>query len=319
MELYYHLSLAEARKRSIQLPTPKQLRNAFNVMFEGRVLEHRHGGDLEPRSKRHATAFGSKFNRMFPALKAKLHDCVTGKRAENFMPEITFGMLLQFKEKKAEMADKGIKSDSDDADDIEEWQHFLAHLIDDTDTDTDTDTQDPAQDEEEDEEEEEMVTEDDENVRRKEQEEEIEDLAAKESDAIAALVSLANLPADTQISSSSCRSSQPHTAQPKQVELTIDIENGYSTVGHGCATPELTRSARTSFSQAESVYTEDQPRGSFEGTTYIADGYNVADNAVGGAGSEDVTGCKTCNSRAAEMLLSSHRLWAPIGDGYLGE
>ena len=211
MELYYHFSIAEARKRSIQLPTPKRLRNAFNAMFEGRVLQHRHGGDLEPRSKRHATAFGSKFNRMFPVLKGRLHGCVDGKGAEIFMPEITFGMLLPFEEKKVEMADKGIKTDSEDVDDMEEWQHFLTHLLDNTDTDTVTKTQDLAQDEEEDE----VAPEDDEDLMREEQEEKTRGLTAQESDVVVALVSLANLPADAQVSSPSNGSSQSHTTQPK--------------------------------------------------------------------------------------------------------
>ncbi|RMZ74689.1 hect-domain-containing protein [Pyrenophora seminiperda CCB06] len=143
MELYYQLSIVEAREREIQLPTPKQLRDAFNEIFVGRVLKDKYGGDLDPRSERHATAFGSKFNRMCPVLKARLSNCVSGKGGEGFLPGITFEMLQLYKAEKAALAEKGIKSDSEDADGMEEWQRVLSQLS----SIADTETQDLIQEE----------------------------------------------------------------------------------------------------------------------------------------------------------------------------
>ena len=199
MELYYQLSIVEARKRSIQLPTPKQLRNAFNDLFVGSLLKDRHGGDLAPRAERHATAFGSKFNRMFPELKARLNECV-GKRGEAFMPEITFEMMQLYKVKKGEMAEKGIKSDFEDAGHVEQWQRLFTWLYDNTGGEEQDLTQEDEAEGDDDEEDE--VSGNEEEHLTQEQQENVE-LAEKESDAIAALVSLANASAGAQVALSS--------------------------------------------------------------------------------------------------------------------
>ncbi|KAK1917349.1 hypothetical protein P3342_000062 [Pyrenophora teres f. teres] len=308
MELYYQLSIAEARQRNVRLPSPRQLRDAFNQLFAGRVLKNRHGKGLQPRGERLATAFGSKFNRMFPVLKARLHACAGGKKGKVFMPEIRFGMLLAYKAYKAKM---GVEAESENAVDEEEWQGFLEQLydVDDKEEEDSTeeyedgddedleDEQDLIQEEEDDEDDESAAEEEEEHLT---QEQEAIDLAAKEADAIDALLSLASLPANT---------AWPVSSGPTE-----------NTTADGYATPELTRSTHTSFSQAESVRTPpEQCTGRLQGTAYIADGYDNVDNPAEDMDGEDVVGCKACDTHAAHLLLSTHRLWAPDDGTYLGE
>ncbi|RMZ74688.1 hypothetical protein GMOD_00003759 [Pyrenophora seminiperda CCB06] len=134
-----------------------------------------------------------------------------------------------------------------------------------------------------------------EEAEAEEEEEEDSDLAAKESDAIAALMSLANAPV---VGASNGQSFLRTTAQTEHPRLTFILEAASTAFGDGCATPALTRSARTSFSQAEDVVTPEQYEHSLEGTTYK---------------------CKMCDVNAVGALSSYERLWAPVGDQYLGE
>ncbi|KAI4954750.1 hypothetical protein J4E86_006060 [Alternaria arbusti] len=166
-ELYFQLSIVEARKRGIMLPGNRQVRDAFNKTFVGRVIKGRGGEDLEPRVEREGNAFASKFNRMFPALRARLNGCVLGRSGDVFVPVITFGMVERYRVMKGKLAERGIEAESEYADGLEEWQWFLSHL---------PDVEMEA-----------VVKE----------EEEAREMEAKEYDAVAALVSLANSPVDS--------------------------------------------------------------------------------------------------------------------------
>jgi len=166
-ELYFQLSIVEARKRGIMLPGNRQVRDAFNKTFVGRVIKGRGGEDLEPRVEREGNAFASKFNRMFPALRARLNGCVLGRSGDVFVPVITFGMVERYRVMKGKLTERGIEAESEYADGLEEWQWFLSHL---------PDVEMEA-----------VVKE----------EEEAREMEAKEYDAVAALVSLANSPVDS--------------------------------------------------------------------------------------------------------------------------
>ncbi|KAF1936965.1 hypothetical protein EJ02DRAFT_304847, partial [Clathrospora elynae] len=139
-ELYFHLSIAEARSRGILLPTAKQIRDAFNETFVGQVLQGKHGDDLAVRTERQSNAFASKFNRMFPQLRERLNKCVFGKSGDVFVPKISFGMMHRYKAMKAKLAAKGIKNKSEDSENTEEWQQFLAHFTDDKDAEAKQET-----------------------------------------------------------------------------------------------------------------------------------------------------------------------------------
>ena len=89
-ELYFHLSIAESRKRGIMLPVTKVVRQAFNETFVGQVLQDKDGDDLDIRTERQSNAFASKFNRVCPLLRARLNNCVFGKSGDVFIPKITF-------------------------------------------------------------------------------------------------------------------------------------------------------------------------------------------------------------------------------------
>ncbi|KAI4656684.1 uncharacterized protein J4E78_006575 [Alternaria triticimaculans] len=165
-ELYFQLSIVEARKRGIMLPGSRQVRDVFNKTFVGRVIKGRGGEDLPPRVEREGNAFASKFNRMFPALRARLNGCVVGRSGDVFVPVITFGMVERYRVLKVNLARMGIEAESEYADGLEEWQWFLSHLP-------------------------------DVGMEAVVEEEEVREMEAKELDAVAALVSLANSPVDS--------------------------------------------------------------------------------------------------------------------------
>jgi len=142
------------------------VREAFNKTFVGRVIKGRGGEDLPPRVEREGNAFASKFNRMFPGLRARLNGCVAGRSGDVFVPVITFGMMERYKVMKGILAERGIEAEEEYADGLEEWQWFLSHL-------PDVDMEAVVKDE---------------GVR---------EMEAKELDAVAALVSLANSPVDS--------------------------------------------------------------------------------------------------------------------------
>jgi hypothetical protein len=164
-ELYFQLSIVEARARGIMLPSSKTVRDKFNETFVGTMLQDKDGDDLEPRAARLGNAFASKFNRMCPVLRARLNQCVFGRSGDVFVPRITFKMMEVYKGLKDEMRAKGIEKESEYADDLAEWQRFLSRLG------------------------------DVENVEVLEMTEEKE-MEAKEEDAVAALLCLANSPVE---------------------------------------------------------------------------------------------------------------------------
>ncbi|KAI4622464.1 uncharacterized protein J4E87_006406 [Alternaria ethzedia] len=165
-ELYFQLSIVESRKRGIMLPGSRQVRDAFNKTFVGSVIKGRNGEDLPPRVEREGNAFASKFNRMFPALRARLNGCVVGRSGDVFVPVITFGMMERYKVMKESLVKRGIEAESEYADGLEEWRWFLSHLP-------------------------------DVEMEAVVKEEEVREMEAKEYDAVAALVSLANSPVDS--------------------------------------------------------------------------------------------------------------------------
>jgi len=160
------MSIVEARKRGIMLPGSRQMRDAFNKTFVGRVIKGRSGEDLPPRVEREGNAFASKFNRMFPALRARLNGCVLGRSGDVFVPVITFGMVERYRVMKESLVKRGIEAESEYADGLEEWRWFLSHLP-------------------------------DVKMEAIVKEEEVREMEAKELDAVAALVSLANSPVDS--------------------------------------------------------------------------------------------------------------------------
>ncbi|KAI4950054.1 hypothetical protein J4E91_004710 [Alternaria rosae] len=165
--LYLQLSIVEARRRSIMLPGSRQVRKAFNKTFVGKVIQGRAGEHLPPRVEREGNAFASKFNRMFPLLRARLNGCVMGRSGDVFVPVITFGMMERYKVMKRNLAERGIEAESEYADGLQEWQWFMSHL-------PDVDMQ--------------AVVKEEEDAR---------EMKAKEYDAVAALVSLAYSPVDS--------------------------------------------------------------------------------------------------------------------------
>ncbi|KAI4925522.1 hypothetical protein J4E85_007401 [Alternaria conjuncta] len=165
-ELYFQLSIVEARKRGIMLPGSRQVREAFNKTFVGSVIKGRNGEDLPPRVEREGNAFASKFNRMFPALRARLNGCVLGRSGDVFVPVITFGMVERYRVMKESLAKRGIEAESEYADGLEEWRWFLSHL---PDVKMEADVK----------------------------EEEVREMKAKELDAVVALISLANSSVDS--------------------------------------------------------------------------------------------------------------------------
>ncbi|KAI4909542.1 hypothetical protein J4E90_008239 [Alternaria incomplexa] len=166
-ELYFQLSIVEARKRGIMLPGSRQVREAFNITFVGSVIKGRNGEDLPPRVEREGNAFASKFNRMFPALRARLNSCVVGRSGDVCVPVITFGMMERYRVMKRNLAERGVEAESEYASGLEEWQWFLSHL-------PDVEMQAVVK-----------------------KEEEAREMKAKEFDAVAALVSLANSPVES--------------------------------------------------------------------------------------------------------------------------
>lgn len=166
-ELYFQLSIVEARKHGIMLPGSRQVREAFNKTFVGKVIQGRAGEDLPPRVEREGNAFASKFNRMFPLLRARLNGCVMGRSGDVFVPVITFGMMERYKVMKRNLVERGIEAESEYADELHGWQWFLSHL-------PDVGMQAVVR-----------------------EEEDAREMKAKEYDAVAALVSLANSPVDS--------------------------------------------------------------------------------------------------------------------------
>lgn len=127
-ELYYQLSIAEARTNGILLPKVPAVLAAFNDTFAGRILQDIKGNDTEPRAERSANAFASKLNRMCTGLHNRLNQCVFGKSGDVYVPTITLNMVHAYKRMKQEMAHKGITVESAYSDNLAEWLHFFSHL-----------------------------------------------------------------------------------------------------------------------------------------------------------------------------------------------
>ncbi|CAN9106663.1 unnamed protein product [Alternaria alternata] len=172
----HHISKINAWRNQIYgradlKPAPK-VRDAFNATFVGTIIQDKVGNDLPPRAEREANAFASKFNRMCPVLRARLNNCVFGKSGDTYMPKITFKMMERYKTMKGEMAAKGVECESEYADHLEDWRHFLSHLPD----PEDAEMQDVAT-----------------------EEEDVKEMEAKEVDAVTALISLSHSPINSQV------------------------------------------------------------------------------------------------------------------------
>lgn len=123
-ELFYHLSIAEASKRTIAMPLVAAMMNAFNDTFVGQSLD---GGEnvFKPRE---LGSFNGKCWRMCPDLRARLSDFTLEDEGELFVPKITFPMMLEFKEKKDSLVAKGIEGESASSKSLEDWEDVLENL-----------------------------------------------------------------------------------------------------------------------------------------------------------------------------------------------
>ncbi|KAG9188956.1 hypothetical protein G6011_05824 [Alternaria panax] len=214
-ELYFRLSIKEARKagRGILLPGAKGVREVFNKCFVGTVIRDRAGDELPPRVEREANAFASKFNRMFPVLRARLNACVFGMSGDVFIPQMTLGMMERYRVMKADMKAKGIECESEYADHLEDWQHFLSHLPESEDVE----------------------------VRGViKEEEDGKEMKAKEVDAVAALISLSHSSVDSQSAlSTAVRTSYTTDTTNEQTtpELTRSTRTSFSQHSESPYTP----------------------------------------------------------------------------------
>lgn len=127
-ELYYHIMIAESRARGILLAKNTHVLEAFNKTFAGHFIQDHNGYETGPRAARQNNAFASKFNRMCPKLRARLHHCVFGKSGDTFVPDITLDMLHAYQNMKDALKQSGIGEESDYAEHLEEWCHLFANL-----------------------------------------------------------------------------------------------------------------------------------------------------------------------------------------------
>ncbi|KAJ4324290.1 hypothetical protein N0V94_001348 [Neodidymelliopsis sp. IMI 364377] len=131
IELYYQLSIAEARKHGLTLPKAKTVGEAFMEFFAEHQLTDRHG-QVVTRTPRAQSAFGSKFNRVFHTLRERLVQSVVGQSGDEFIPNITEAMMDEFRNKKEELIQEGGDKVSGDS---QEWRDFFANLASENDTD----------------------------------------------------------------------------------------------------------------------------------------------------------------------------------------
>jgi hypothetical protein len=124
-ELYFHLSIAESRRRGFILPKTSRVLIAFNETFVGQVVKGLKGENTEPRVERKPNAFASKFNRMCPELRARLWQCTFGKSGDVYVPEITLEMVCEYEKMKEDL---GIERESVYAGQLEEWCRLFANL-----------------------------------------------------------------------------------------------------------------------------------------------------------------------------------------------
>ncbi|KAF9700699.1 hypothetical protein EKO04_001452 [Ascochyta lentis] len=139
IELYFHLCIAETRKRGIRQPRIKETWQTFLRFFADRELIGK-DGEVVMREPRTNSAFSAKFRR-FEELAERLQQCMRGKSGDIFMPDITEAKLDRFKEMKAEMAAKGLQKESAYAgENLPDWLAFFSRLP--TERDIDDDEQD---------------------------------------------------------------------------------------------------------------------------------------------------------------------------------
>jgi hypothetical protein len=124
-ELYFHLSIAESRRRGFILPKTTHVLTAFNDTFVGQVVRGLKGEDTQPRVERKPNAFAAKFNRMCPELRARLWQCTFGKSGDVYVPEITLEMVYEYEKMKEEF---GIEKESVYAGQLKEWCRLFANL-----------------------------------------------------------------------------------------------------------------------------------------------------------------------------------------------
>ncbi|KAH7093210.1 hypothetical protein FB567DRAFT_609628 [Paraphoma chrysanthemicola] len=127
IELYFQLSIAQARARGMLLPKAVDVLAAFNRTFAGKLVKDGKGVDLL-REERKGNAFTSKFNRMCPHLRARLAQCVFGKSGDVYVPEISMEMLQEYKMMKSEMEARGVVKESQYSNGLEDWTYLFSHL-----------------------------------------------------------------------------------------------------------------------------------------------------------------------------------------------
>ncbi|KAF1923165.1 uncharacterized protein M421DRAFT_332058 [Didymella exigua CBS 183.55] len=124
LEMYCHLSIAETNRRAIDLPAKNDVGEEFLRFFEGRKLEDQHGGAVK-RERRTLSSVTGKFGRSFPYLRECLAQAVVGMSGHVFTPSITGEEIDRFKTFKAEILEKGIRTEMVGFVNSPEWRAFF--------------------------------------------------------------------------------------------------------------------------------------------------------------------------------------------------
>lgn len=93
-DLYMGICLNRALSDQIKMPTAAQICEDFNDFFRGRVLQDKHGQDMDPRPYRNLASFNSKYNRLCWAIKEANREILT--KGPHFRPVITEVMFEFF-------------------------------------------------------------------------------------------------------------------------------------------------------------------------------------------------------------------------------
>lgn len=124
IELYCHLSIAEATKQAIRQPQTKAIGEVFLAFFVDREVKDRRGVVVE-REPRSLSSFSNKFIRVYPDLKRHLKQSMLGTTGDAFMPTITDELLNDFKKVKAEMVSSGGQTQAASFLQTLEWRAFF--------------------------------------------------------------------------------------------------------------------------------------------------------------------------------------------------
>jgi hypothetical protein len=135
VELYYHVSIAETRRRTIRRPRKNAVGQEFLDFFASRKVMNRYGENVQ----RDMPSFSGKFGRRttFPQLRQRLAEDVMGTTGDGFMPTFTVKVINRFRRLKAVMAAKDVQIDSVDFLDSSKWEDlFLNPSSDQSENDT---------------------------------------------------------------------------------------------------------------------------------------------------------------------------------------